>query len=215
MQTLQDALLALDNCRSFRIYNDGSSPDKRYNRGYLRPSDAVAIILHIIAETGLPVRSFAAEFLAFRETSVELNWLHLPDYQKLDFKNGWSQLRELFLEQNFTPHQFDWMQSLVAATPNLRCLTLDFGSEIYNSFFDRAASWGELPKLQEPNISSINFHNDSLFDVIFRFGDSLHILRLAHFSLDLTRTWKSTFKLLRAKLLALETISVCFLSEWI
>ncbi|PMD16333.1 hypothetical protein NA56DRAFT_753194 [Hyaloscypha hepaticicola] len=215
VQTLQDALLALENCRSFYIYNDRSSPRKLYDHGCLRPSDIVAIVLYIIAETSLPVRSFMADFFAFGETSVEINRLHLADYQKLEFKNGWSQLQNLFLRQSTMCLYSDWVQNLIAAAPNLRCLSLDFGSEWMNTFFDKAASWEKLPKLQELNISSVNFHNDSLFDVLFRFGDSLRILRLAHFSLDMTRTWKSTFKLLRAKLLALETISVFRLSEWI
>jgi len=84
-----------------------------------------------------------------------------------------------------------------------------------NSFFDLAISCERFPKLQELNISSINFHNDSLFEFLFRFGDSLRILRLTHFSLDHTRTWKSVFKLLGTKLPVLETISVCWLYEWI
>jgi len=215
VQTLQDALLALENCRSFYIYNDHSSPHKLYDRGCLMPSDIVAIVLYIIAETSLPVRSFMADFFAFRETSVEVNRLRLADYEKIEFKNGWSQLQELFLRQETMCLYSDWVDNLIAAAQNLRCLTLDFGSEWMNFFFDKAASWEKLPKLQELNISSINFHKDTLFDFLFRLGDSLRILRLTHFSLDMTRTWKSTFKLLRAKLLVLETISVFRLSEWI
>jgi hypothetical protein len=86
---------------------------------------------------------------------------------------------------------------------------------MWNSFFDLAISYERFPKLQELNISSINFHNNSLFEFLFRFADSFRILRLTHFSLDRTRTWKSVFKLLGTKLPVLETVSVCFLSEWI
>jgi F-box domain len=214
VQTLQDALLNLDNCRSFYLYNDGS-PDKPYERGCLWPSDVVAIVLHIIAETGLPVRSFAADFFAFGEWSVDIDRLHLASYQKVLFRSGWSQLRELSLRQRVLPKEFDWVQDLLLSAPNLRCLTFNFGSEVWNSFFDWVAPCERLPKLQELNISSINFHSDSLFEFLFRFGDSLRILRLTHFSLDCTRTWKSTFKLLRTKLPVLETIAVYFLQEWI
>jgi len=126
VQTLQGALLALDNCRSFCIYNDGSNTGKRYNRGYLRPSDAVAIVLHIIAETGLPVRSLVADFFAFDESSVEINQLRLTNYQKFEFKNGWSQLQELFFRQRIMPQQSNWVKNLVAAAPNLRCLNIGF-----------------------------------------------------------------------------------------
>jgi hypothetical protein len=215
VQTLRGALEALDNCRSFCIDNDCSNPHKLYDRDCLRPSDVVAIVLYIIAESGLPVRSFVSDFFAFGASSVEINRQHLASYQNLEFKSGWSQLQELFLRQSMMPQQIDWVQSLISAAPNLRCLTLDFGSEMLNMFFNQASSREKLPKLQELNISSINFHRDSLFEFLFRFGDSLRILPLTHFSLDLTRTWKSSFKLLRARLQALGTISVCFLTEWI
>ena len=214
VQTLQDALLALKNCRSFCIYNDGR-PGKLYERGCLRPSDAVAIVLYIISETGLPVRSFAADFFTFCDYSVDISRLHLASYQKPGFRSAWSQLQELSLRQRVNRQEFDWVLDLILAAPNLRCLSLDFGSEMWNSFFDLASSCKRFPKLQELNISSINFHNDSLFEFLFRFGDSLRILRLAHFSLDRTQSWKSVFKLLGTKLPVLETISVCFLSEWI
>jgi hypothetical protein len=45
---------------------------KRDNvRGYLTPSDAFAIILHIIAETSLPLRSFAGNLITAREYCVD------------------------------------------------------------------------------------------------------------------------------------------------
>jgi hypothetical protein len=106
VQILQDALLALENCRSFCFYNDGR-PGKLYERGCLRPYDAVAIVLHIISETSLPVRSFAADFFTFCDYSVDINQLHLASYQKLGFRSAWSQLQELSLRQRVNGQEFD------------------------------------------------------------------------------------------------------------
>jgi hypothetical protein len=216
VRTLRESLLALENCRSFCLYNDGQGKyGQRYERDCLRPSDAVAILLNIIAETGLSVRSFAADFFTFCDQSVDLTLLHLESYRKPEFRSAWSQLQELSLRQYVDGHNINWVRGLILGAPNLRCLTLCFGSEHINYFFDQVKSCDRFPRLQELNISNVNWHNESFFDFVFHFRDSLRVLRLASFSLDDGRSWKAVFPLLKTKLPVLETISVYFICEWI
>ncbi len=86
----------------------------------------------IIVETGLSVRSFAADFFTFCDLSVDLTLLHLESYRKPEFRSAWSQLQELSLRQYVDEHNINWVRDLILGAPNLRCLTLCFGSEHMN-----------------------------------------------------------------------------------
>ena len=216
VRIVRESLLALENCRSFCLYNDGQHKyGQRYERGCLRPSDAVTIILHIVAETGLPVKAFAANFITFCETCVDPALLHLESYRTPKFRGAWSQLRELSLRQEVDGHNFEWIKNLIISAPNLQSLTMDFGIEMTNYFFSRVKSCEAFPRLQEVNISGLRFLSESFFDFLFSFKDSLRVLRLSNFLLDAPQSWKSFFPLLKTELPLLETISVYLIKELI
>ena len=216
VRILRESLLALENCRSFCLYSDGQHKyGQLYEPDCLRPSDAAAIILHIVAETGLPVKSFAANFITFCEACVDPALLHLANYRTPKFKGAWSQLRELSLRQDVDGHNFKWVENLIVGTPNLQSLTMDLGRETSNYFFGRVKCCEAFPRLQELNMSGVNFPNESFFDFLFSFKDSLRVLRLKNFSLDAPQSWKSFFPRLKTELPLLETISLYLIKEWI
>jgi hypothetical protein len=210
VRILCDALLALENCRSFYLSHNVGNP--KLEDDCLRPWEPLKIILHIIAEARLPVKSFTAGSTEYLPRKFDTNRVHLASYQRPEFKIAWSHLQNLSFRQQISGLEIGWIRDLIIAATNLRCLTLAFSSESSNQFFGLMAPCEVLPRLQELNISSVNFHNDGFFEFLFRFKDSLRVLRLAHVCLD-SRTWKEAFRLFKTELPALETISVCYIQQ--
>ena len=72
---LQSILLnKLVNCVFFQIQSDHEWQDT-YQSDCLTPTDAVAVMLTIIADTGLAVKSFFVDFRARGTGTMDAKWL--------------------------------------------------------------------------------------------------------------------------------------------
>lgn len=92
LEKLQDILVhKLPNCRSFHICSPGISDE---DTDGLTPTDAIAIILSIVANTNLPVKSFIVDI-----SSCWINGkrLQMCQYRQRSFRSGWSHVQELSL----------------------------------------------------------------------------------------------------------------------
>jgi len=214
VQMLQDILLNnLVNCRSFHIYRDHEDEDS-YKSDCLRPSDAVAIILTIIAETSLPVKSFYVVFRRRGTGKVDAKRLHILQYRKPEFRTAWAHLQELSLEQTMTSDTFDWAMELVLCAINLQKLTLDFEFDHSTSFIDRLSSADTLPGLQELKLSCVNVTEEIILRFLLHFRDSLRALSFWLVSIESGGTWVSVFRKLRSDFPLLESICVNHLKEF-
>ncbi|KAI9879848.1 MAG: hypothetical protein M1830_006871 [Pleopsidium flavum] len=216
IQMLQDILLNnLVNCRSFHIYGAHAEEDL-YESDWLTSSDAIAIILTIIAETSLPIRSFYVDFRKWGTGKVDAKRLHTLQYQKPEFRTAWTHLQELCLEQSMTLDTFDWALRLVLCATNLQKLTLDFEFDHSISFIDRLSSTDSFPKLQELKLSCAYVTVELISRFLLRFRDSLRALLFRHIIIDDDSggTWISVLSNLRSNLPLLESICVNHLKEF-
>ncbi|MCJ1304731.1 hypothetical protein MMC08_007544 [Hypocenomyce scalaris] len=213
VQMLQGILLnRLLNCRSFYIYSDYAS-EESYESGLLMPSDAVGIILAIIAETSLPVKSFSVDFLSHGTGSFDAQRLHMPQYRKPEFRTGWAHLQELSLEQSMKSDAFDWAMDLVLHATGLRKLSLDFQHQNSASFIDRLSLTERLPGLQELQLSGASLTVETISGFLLRFCNSLRALTFRHVHIESGGTWVSVLKVLRSDLPLLERVCVDWIRE--
>ena len=137
VRTLQELLVnKLVNCRSFHIHSRGGV-EEYYESTYLLSSDAVGIILGIIAETALPVKSFIVNFRKQASGFVDSYRLQTPLYQQSSFKNAWAQTQELSLECCLMADTVIWASDLVLPSTNLKKLSLHFDFEFSVTFLKR------------------------------------------------------------------------------
>lgn len=212
VQTLQEAILKLVNCRSFQIQQHHGH-ENSCELGQLTPSDTIAIILHIIAETSLPVKSFAVDFNTGGIGEVDIRRLDLATYQKPEFRSAWAQLQELSLRKMIGQGNLEWVLGILVGASNLRTLVLNFRRDDSNVFFSRALFRNKLPKLEELHLSLAAVENDAFFKFLFCFKQSLRVLRFELCNLETGGTWKSVFERLKTELSALESITVDRLTE--
>ena len=94
VQALQAIMTKLENCQSFQICSYWQ-PETCYHPDCLSPSDSIATILHIIAETSIPIKSRTVDLLPGSIRGVDIKRSRLACYQKkqslkspgLSFKN--------------------------------------------------------------------------------------------------------------------------------
>jgi len=215
IQMLQDILLDnLMNCRAFHIY-DTHAEEAPYESDWLTSSDAIAIILTIIAETSLPIKSFYVDFRKGGTGKVDAKRLHTLQYQKPEFRTAWAHLQELCLEQSMTLDTFDSAVELVLGATNLQKLTLNFEFDHSSSFIDRLSSTDSFPKLQELKLSCAYVTVGIISRFLLRFRDSLLALLFHHVIIDDDSggTWISVLSNLRSNFPLLESICVKYLKE--
>ena len=213
VQMLQDILLnRLPKCRSFHVYSEYAS-EESYESEILTPSDAVGIILAIIAETSLPVKSFYVDFVSHGTGSFDARRLHMLQCRKPEFRTGWAHLQELSLEQSMKSDAFDWAMDLVLHATGLRMLSLNFQYNNSASFIDRLSFTERLPGLRELRLSCANLTVEMISRFLLRFRDSLRALTFRHVYIDSGGTWVSILHALRSDLPLLESICVDWVRE--
>ncbi|MCJ1362235.1 hypothetical protein MMC16_001337 [Acarospora aff. strigata] len=216
IQMLQDLLLKdLVNCRSFHIYG-AHAGEEPYESDWLTSSDAIAIILTIIAETSLPIKSFYVDFREGGTGRVDAKRLHALQYQKPGFRTAWAHLQELCLEHSMTLDNFDWTMELVLCATNLQKLSLEFEFDHSTSFIDRLSSTDSFPKLQELKLSCADVTVELISRFLLRFRDSLRALSFRHVIIDDNSggTWIPILSNLRSNLPLLESICVHQLKDF-
>ena len=202
----------LVNCRSFHIhgYDDVG---RLYESGILTPSDAVGIVLAIIAEHSLPVKSFFVHFTERGTGRLDVKRLQLPLYQQPGFRFGWAHLRELYLQYSIDFNDSDWAMHLILHAPRLQKLSLGFYHNIDIPLIDRLTSRYELPRLQYLSLSFAYVTVESILRLLVNSHDSLRELSFRHVAMKSGSTWERFFRESRAEFSALESISVLRPSE--
>lgn len=118
----------LVKCRSFHldVYDE---VQQREETDFLIPGDAVGIVLSIVAEINLAIRSFSVESESRETGRLDTKRLQIPLCRQPQFIAAWAHLEELVLEYGMTCVQYDWALDLISYAPRLRKLSLRFFNE--------------------------------------------------------------------------------------
>lgn len=119
VQRIHDALVALVNCQSFEISNYCEIPvDEALNR--IEPSEALRILLYIISETALPLKSLLLDWAG--GVMIYEKYLDLKDLRKQGFLFAMPHLQRLSLEFSLASCNINWITEVARAATNLRTL---------------------------------------------------------------------------------------------
>jgi hypothetical protein len=178
-----------------------------YESDRLDPTDAVGIILAIITEASLPVKSFS---VAFSDTGpVDANKLQMGVCRQSQFREAWAHLKEPCLEPTIRSNTFDRAMNLLLHAPNLRKLLLDFDYNYSASFLSRNVSFVHISKgLQDLRLGHAHVTVDLLSSLLLNSRDSLRALSFWCIYIEPGSTWVTVFRDLRDKLPHLESISL-------
>jgi hypothetical protein len=198
---LQEILLRLENCRSFRI---SSGYEWREGKDCLGNTDALAIILHVIAEGSIPVKTVILEPVWY---PWDHTLLHLPTYQTPKFKCAWSHLQSLGFHYRLGIGDVNWMTELVVHATGLKYLSLK-GWPRNGDLINMLSSYGKLPNLEELSIVAdfCIIRRQVLSNFLLLFKDTLRELRLRKVSLE--DTWEPVLGLLKTDFPILDTVSL-------
>ena len=181
---------------------------------YLMPSDAIGIILAIIAEISLPVKSFLVDFRSRGTGRVDKKLLQVPLYRQPTFRTAWAHLQELCLEYSMTLGTFDWAKDLILHTTGLRKLSLDFEFNHSYSFLGSLLSSAHiLQGLQDFRLGCAHITVDMLSSFLLYARDSLRAVSFRDVYV-FRGTWVAILRELRSNFPPLERISVDWLKEY-
>ncbi|KAI9841924.1 MAG: hypothetical protein M1837_000310 [Sclerophora amabilis] len=199
----------LVNCRSFNVHGH-DDVDGLYESNRLTPSDAVGIILAIVADTSLPVKSFSVDFSPNSTGRLDAKRLQLPLYQQPEFRSGWSHIQELLLEYSIDSNDLDWALDLVLHAPKLERLSLNFYDHS-SQFINRLTKEGQLPALQSLRLTSAYVTVESISKLLMSCRDSLRELSLKFVRLEHGGAWATVLRELRSNFSLLESFSLLWL----
>ena len=209
IQLLRDILKGMTNCNSFHIHSHGGL-EVYYDSEYLLPSDAVSIILSVIAETGMPIKSFFVDFRSLGSGSVDAKRVQMSLCQRPTFRNAWKSVEELRLELSLTPDTFDWAKNLVLQTTSLKKLSLHLDFDHTTSFIGNMVAFPRVFQgLQEFKLGCAYVTVDMLSSILIGSRPNLLVLSFWHVYLQ-QGTWAALLDQLRGSLSLLESISI----EW-
>lgn len=229
-QELGNVLNLLANCRSFEICrytradedtevtclsdNELDSTVPYWFRDCLTPGDAMTMILNLVAEAHLPVRSFLFD-VQLPNVSEGLYGnpvqRYTPDLQKAAFSAGWFNLKELTIKQKLPSSLVNWALSLIQNAPNLRSLRLGFYYNLEaNVLIDRLSLVADtLPQLQEFELENASLvPPDSLINFLHHSRHSLRILSLRTVVFRGTAGVVTIFRTLRNEFSSLESLNI-------
>ena len=188
---LRPILSRLVNCKSFECCSI-STPDHLDLEDAHRATDAVQLILDIVAETRLPVASFSVNFRDHYETGcvyLDPSRLHLGYFKKPGFVDKWAHLGELNLD--FTPdfEILNWATDLILLAPNVKKLNMRL--DIDNNTFilmRRLASTESLvwPRLQELRLGRNRSPLADLTALLDKCKQTLRVLHIRMLTTDAT-----------------------------
>ncbi|KAI9034992.1 F-box protein [Aspergillus affinis] len=185
-QTLRNALHDLPNCTRFTICLEHPHPDNfdMYRGNHLCSTDAIALILDCVANTGLLVTSFNVVNKAFRSRGtfeMESPRLFFPDLFRQNFLDGWANVRVLRLHHSMKGEDvINWATKIVKSSRDLKKLDIRFGLDNEAGNTIRALAESEtLPPIRDLCFSSSSrLGGADLLALLRRFRDSLHTLCL-------------------------------------
>ena len=199
------------NCRSFFIHSyDEYEP--RHDTDRLVPSDVFGLILSIVAEADISIRSFTIQSSHHGNGRLDTTRLQMPLSQTTKFVGAWSQIKELVLDYAITSDQWDWVLHLISSASRLRKLSLGF-YEGDTSFMQRLSSLHDLNRLEELRLGSARTTGDAIRSVLLQNRDTLHSLSLQHTTLDDEGKWSMMFKNMESQFPQLQNLVLFWLRE--
>lgn len=199
------------NCRSFLIYNyDEYQP--RHDTDRLVPSDAVGLILSIVAEADIALQSFTVQGSHHGYGRLDTPRLQMPLSQTPKFVKAWSQIEELALDYAITFDQWNWVLHLISSALKLRKLTLGF-YEADKLFVERLSSLYELNRLEELSLRLARVTVDAITSLLLKNRDTLHSLSLQYTSLDNEGNWSTVFENMKGQLPQLQNLVLFWLDQ--
>lgn len=199
------------NCRSFLIYSyDEYEP--RHDTDRLVPSDAVGLILSIVAEADLALQSFTVQSRHHGHGRLDTPRLQMPLSQTPKFIKAWSQIEELVLDYAITPDQWSWVLHLISLVLKLRKLSLGF-YEGDTSFMQRLSSLHELNRLEELRLGSARVTVDAITPLLLKNHDTLHSLSLQYTALDDEGKWSTVLENMKSQFPHLQNLVLFWLKQ--
>lgn len=216
VQLFQDILKGMTKCTSFSIQTLGGmehDPHMAYLLPSLLPSDVICIILSIIAETDLPVKSFFVNYRSLGLGSESARRLQMSFCQRPKLRNAWKNVEELELEHMLTSHTFEWAKNLVLHPTSLKKLRLHFDFDHTTSFIgDLLAFPHVFQGLQEFKLGSAHVTGNMLSSILMETSKSLRVLSFWHLTLH-EGTWVAVLEQLRDNIPLLESVSINWPTE--
>ena len=199
------------NCRSFLIYSyDEYEP--RHDTDRLVPSDAVGLILSIVAEADLALQSFTVQSGHHGNGRLDTPRLQMPLSQTPKFVKAWSQIEELVLDYAITSDQWNWVLHLISSVLKLRKLSLGF-YEGDTSFMQRLSSLHELNRLEELRLGSARVTVDAITSLLLKNRDTLHSLSLQYTALDDEGKWSTVLENMKSQFPQLQNLVLFWLKQ--
>lgn len=203
----------LKNCRSFRIEDECSlENDDAFDRNKCSGSDAIRVILAVISQTGLPVKSFSLNLGPPGAGRVDMTRLNMPLQYGPNLQSSWAHLHELALCFTIDADAFDWALSLILQAKNLRSLILGLDIHESEAFFARLSDHGGLPKIEMLELKSTRISKETFLTLLMHFQPTIQTLVLREVEFE-NGVWPSAFLEMRHASSRIHTLQVSSLSD--
>ena len=199
------------DCRSFVIYHDDEY-EPRHDTDRLVPSDAVGLILSIVAEADLALQSFIVRCNYYGTRRLDTPRLQMPLSQTPTFVKAWSQIEELALDYAITSDQWNWVRHLISSALKLRKLSLGY-YEADTSFMHQLSSLNELNRLEELSLRPARVTVDAIRSLLLKNRNTLHSLYLYDTALDGEGTWSTVFESMKSQFPQLQNLVLFLLKQ--
>jgi len=209
---LRDVLVEnLLKCRSFHIHSyDEYEP--RQEADSLVPSDAVGLILFLVADADLALRSFTVESSHDGNGRLDTQRLQMPLSHTPQFIAGWSHIQDLVLDYAMTFDQYDWILRLISSGQRLRKLSIGF-HDSSSSFMERLSSLHSLNKLEDLSLKTAHLTVKDISTLLLHNRETLHSLTFRHCTIENGGKWATVLKNMEGQFPRLENLLLFFLKE--
>lgn len=115
----------LVNCRSFHV-DCPDEAEQLLNTHCLLPNDVLGIILSIVVQSGIAVRSLKMQSTSTGDFSagiLETRRLSRLICPQNNFRTGWAHLSKLELRCQIIPDQYNWLRDVLRSAPRLQQLS--------------------------------------------------------------------------------------------
>ncbi|KAJ5981141.1 hypothetical protein N7481_008439 [Penicillium waksmanii] len=220
VQQWQTVLSRLVNCKGFEIRREHSFETSDLSG--LRSSEAIAVVLGIIAEASIPVSAFAIHFKpkgTIGSNHVEMECLSSLDLGKQGFIAAWAHVQDLSLQYTMGSDDAsealqtaDWTIELVQYATRLIKLDLNFDlGDQADSIIRRLSTLNSLCQLQELTLESFSLvSEEALPEFLYMVRKSLQTVSFSSSTLP-GGCWISILKCLGSEFPSLKSINLQFL----
>ncbi len=209
---LRDVLVKnLLKYRSFHINSyDEYQPHRETDS--LIPSDALGIVMSLVAEADLALRSFTVESTHNGNGRLDTQRLQMPLSRTPRFTAAWSHIEELVLNFAMTSDQYDWILLLISSGPRLRNLSLVF-HDASSSFIERLVSLHSLHRLEDLSLRSAHMTVENISTLLLNNRETLNSLSLRHTIIEDGGKWATVLETMEGQFPRLENLLLFWLKE--